>query len=176
MIYWYFVCCALSLCLVQAEIDLLFEDGTCVFTNDKYIKPDSCGMEVEDDSEYGTSLTTRLEIVKAVDKIVALGNINAAQMGEYTNDLGLHVEMDLCDALSNPTSIAFPILRALDMAADNCPPKPGVYGRENYVIDNFDGLPDSFPPGKYLLNITLMAGEKEKPEPITQFHLYLTVV
>ena len=92
-------------------------------------------------------------------------------MGEYTNDIGLHVETDVCELTSDPHNIAAPIAKAINLGPNNCPPIPGVYGQDNYVIDDQEGLPESFPIGKYLLNITLLKEETV----FIQVHLYVSV-
>lgn len=44
-------------------------------------------------------------------------------MGEYTNDIGLHVETNFCEVAKTPHTIAAPIIKAVGMSSDNCPPK-----------------------------------------------------
>lgn len=46
------------------------------------------------------------------------------EMGEYTNDMGIHVKTDVCELTKDPTSIIAPIIKAINVAPDNCPPKP----------------------------------------------------
>ncbi|XP_043258023.1 uncharacterized protein LOC122400565 [Colletes gigas] len=165
--------CMLRWCVVQAELDLMFDEAKCVYVNEEYFKPGSCKFEVNDDSEYGSSLTSRFEIIKEFPKgAMAAGNLKGIQMGEYTNDMGLYMEMDLCEIASGNQNIALPIMRALDVSGDNCPPKPGIYGKEGYVMDNFEGVPDSFPSGKYLLNISTFKDDVT----IANYHFYLTVL
>lgn len=43
-------------------------------------------------------------------------------MGEYTVDVGLHVDVGLCEITQNPNSVAVPLLRGLNMEKDACPP------------------------------------------------------
>ncbi|XP_076638456.1 uncharacterized protein LOC143350310 [Colletes latitarsis] len=165
--------CVLRWCVVQAELDVIFDEAMCAYTNDDYFKPGTCKFEVNDDSEYGTSLTSHLEIIKEFPKgTMAAGNVKGIQMGEYTNDMGLQMEMDLCEIASGDQNIALPIMKAIDMSGDTCPPKPGIYGKEGYVIDNFDGVPDSFPSGKYLLNITIFKDDVT----ISNYLIYLTIL
>lgn len=45
-------------------------------------------------------------------------------MGEYTVDLGLHVDKSICEIVADSKSIMVPMLRAIDMDNDNCPPDP----------------------------------------------------
>ncbi|XP_076166100.1 uncharacterized protein LOC143146030 [Ptiloglossa arizonensis] len=157
MFFLLFIFCMLRWCAVQAELDLIIDDASCVYANEEYVKPGSCSIEVNDDSEYETSLTTHVEIIKQFPEgLKARGNVNGIQMGEYTNDIGLHVQMDLCDEAFSGHNIARVIVEGININPKNCPPEPGIYGKADYVIDNFEGLPDSFLTGKYLLNVTIL--------------------
>ncbi|XP_078037061.1 uncharacterized protein LOC144470104 [Augochlora pura] len=177
MIVSYFIYFALYLCLVQADLEVLFEDGGCVRSNDDYIKPDSCLMDVDQDSEYGTSLSTSIEIIKKMKSVIALASVFGMERdGEYTVDFGVRLVVNVCESLSGPTtSIVFPILKAMNLPSDPCPPEPGVYGNDHFVMEegNSDGLPDSFPPGKYLLNLTLLLDDVEL---LVEYGIYLTVL
>nr|XP_033322505.1 uncharacterized protein LOC117218316 [Megalopta genalis] len=176
MIVSYLISCALYLCLVQAELEVLFEDGGCTRSNDEYIKPDSCEFEVEQDSEYGTSVSMSIEVTKKVPSLTALATVLGLERdGEYTVDFGIHVEIDVCQTLSGPVNVAFPIIKAMNIPPDRCPPEPGVYGSEHYVIEksNSDGLPESFPSGKYLFNVTLLT---EEGLLIVEYVVYVSVL
>lgn len=45
-------------------------------------------------------------------------------MGEYTVDLGLHIDASFCEVAADSKSIGVPIIRAINMDGDNCPPDP----------------------------------------------------
>lgn len=45
-------------------------------------------------------------------------------MGEYTVDLGLHIDTSFCEVAADSKSIGVPIIRAINMDGDNCPPDP----------------------------------------------------
>lgn len=45
-------------------------------------------------------------------------------MGEYTNDIGLHVETDVCKLISDPHNIAAPVIKVIGLDRNNCPPEP----------------------------------------------------
>ncbi|XP_053984251.1 uncharacterized protein LOC128879285 [Hylaeus volcanicus] len=153
--------CALRWCVVQAHLDLVLEDAECIYANAEYVKEDSCILEVNDDSEYGSSVSSHIEIIKRLpDDIKARGNINGLHMGEYTNDVGIHIDTNLCELIkSGKENIATSMLRVIDLSSNDCPLGPGVYGKDKYVIDNFEGLPNTFPSGKYLINVTLAKDE-----------------
>lgn len=48
----------------------------------------------------------------------------------------------------------------------------GVYGIDHFVVDDEDGLPETFPIGKYLMNITL----RNDATIFVNFEIYITVV
>ncbi|XP_054011689.1 uncharacterized protein LOC128894180 [Hylaeus anthracinus] len=166
--------CALRWCVVQAHLDLMLEDAECVYASAEYVKEDSCTLEVNDDSEYGSTLSSHIEVIKQLpDGIKARGNINGLYMGEYTNDVGIHIDTNLCEMISlGNDNIATPMIRAIDLSSKDCPPGPGVYGKEKYVIDNFEGIPKTFPSGKYLVNVTLAKDE----DLLLHYQAFITIV
>lgn len=44
--------------------------------------------------------------------------------GEYAEDVGLSVTIDVCETLDDSPNIAHAFIDALDMTADKCPPEP----------------------------------------------------
>lgn len=156
--------------MVQADYDIILEDIDCSQINEEYIK--SCDLELNYDSTYGASLNTYIEIIKALPEDTKVtADVFTVRMGEYTVDLGLHIDTSFCEVAADSKSIGVPIIRAINMDGDNCPPDPGVYQREDYVIDSMDGLPPSFPDGHYLLNMTLA----NKDTTIVHFDIYIRV-
>ncbi|XP_050590242.1 uncharacterized protein LOC126922075 isoform X2 [Bombus affinis] len=147
MLFWLFTVCALEWCMVQADYDIILEDIDCSQINEEYVK--SCDLELNYDSTYGASLNTYIEIIKALPEDTKVtADVFTVRMGEYTVDLGLHIDASFCEVAADSKSIGVPIIRAINMDGDNCPPDPGVYQREDYVIDSMDGLPPSFPDGE----------------------------
>ncbi|XP_060825888.1 uncharacterized protein LOC132912467 [Bombus pascuorum] len=170
MLFWLFTACALGWCMVQADYDIILEDIDCSQINEEYVK--SCDLELNYDSTYGASLNTYIEIIKTLPEDTKVtADVFTVRMGEYTVDLGLHIDTNFCEAAADSKSIGVPIIRAINMDGDNCPPDPGVYQREDYVIDSMDGLPPSFPDGHYLLNATLA----NKDTTIVHFDIYIRV-
>ena len=156
--------------MVQADYDIILEDIDCSQINEEYVK--SCDLELNYDSTYGASLNTYIEIIKTLPEDTKVtADVFTVRMGEYTVDLGLHIDTNFCEAAADSKSIGVPIIRAINMDGDNCPPDPGVYQREDYVIDSMDGLPPSFPDGHYLLNATLA----NKDTTIVHFDIYIRV-
>lgn len=51
-------------------------------------------------------------------------DVFTVRMGEYNVDVGLHLDADFCEIAQGEKSIAVPILRAVNMDGQNCPPKP----------------------------------------------------
>ncbi|XP_046144953.1 uncharacterized protein LOC123988544 [Osmia bicornis bicornis] len=165
--------CVLPWDIVQANLDIIFDDAECPITDDEYVKHDSCHLEVNDDSEYGTSLSTYFEIIKDFpDDVRVAAKIYGIHMGEYTNDIGLHVETNFCEVAKEAHTIAAPMIKAVGMTSDNCPPKAGIYGTEHFVVNDEDGLPETFPIGKYLINFTLL----NDAIIFANFEIYITVV
>ncbi|XP_076235081.1 uncharacterized protein LOC143179653 [Calliopsis andreniformis] len=157
----------------RADLDILLEDGDCAYINEEYIDPETCGFEVNENSEYETYLSTNMDILKKLPENTKIrGNINGIEMGEYTIDMGLHVEMKLCDVANDPNTIAVPMAKAVGFTPEKCPPEPGKYANSNFMIKNQNGLPESFPIGQYLLNVTLLT----EKETIVVIHIYLTVI
>ncbi|CAK9814320.1 hypothetical protein ANTQUA_LOCUS8023 [Anthophora quadrimaculata] len=155
MFFWFFAFSALQFCVVQADFDVMFEDVECTEFNPEYVE--TCITELNYDSTYGASLDTHINIIKEFPintKIIA--DVFTVQMGEYTVSIGLHVDADFCGVVETPNSLAIPMLRAINMDTNMCPAQPGIYEREGFVLDNLDGLPSSFPPGHYLLNMSLV--------------------
>ncbi|KOC62020.1 hypothetical protein WH47_01812 [Habropoda laboriosa] len=117
-------------------------------------------MELNYDSEYGANVDTHLEIIKPFPEgLKIIADVIAVQMGEYTLNVGVHLDTDFCELAESPNSLAVPILRAINMDSGTCPPEPGIYEREGYVLDSMDGLPSAFPAGHYLLNMSLIYEE-----------------
>ncbi|XP_076750401.1 uncharacterized protein LOC143423163 [Xylocopa sonorina] len=152
MLFWLFTIFALRFCAVQADYDIVLEDVICSDVNEEYIK--ACDFEVEYDSEYGSSLNSYVELIKTIPENAKLtGDIFTSRMGEYTVPLGLHADGYLCQVLQDKDSIIVPIARAVNIHHAECPLKPGIYQRENYVLDSKEGLPTTFPSGHYLISV-----------------------
>ncbi|CAD1481221.1 unnamed protein product, partial [Heterotrigona itama] len=151
-----------------ADYDVILEDIDCSQVNEEYIK--TCDFELNYDSTYGASLNSYIEIIKQLpEDLMIVADVFTVRMGEYSVDLGLHIETNFCEVASDSNSIVLPILRAVNLDnMDNCPPAPRVYQGEDYVIDNMDGLPPSFPNGHYLVNITLL----NKSTTLMHFDIY----
>ncbi|XP_076645186.1 uncharacterized protein LOC143354765 [Halictus rubicundus] len=160
MIFSYIISCAFFLCCVQANLDILFDDAVCQIVDTEYVDPD-CSLDIFEDSEYGSYITVHLEVKKKAPDITVIANVlGMDRTGEYTEDVGLSVTMDICESLAGTTpSIAHVFINALDMTSDNCPPEPGVYGKDHFVIDGSSGMPESFPGGKYFVNMTVLCEE-----------------
>ncbi|XP_076289521.1 uncharacterized protein LOC143213503 [Lasioglossum baleicum] len=175
MILSYIVSCAFFLCLVQANLELLFDDAFCKVQNTEYIDPD-CSIEISEDSEYGNSLSVHLEILKKLPSLKASAKVlGMERSGEYTQDVGLSVTMDICESLAGPPNIADVFVKALNLKSGECPPEPGVYGEEHFVIDTDgnSGLPDSFPGGKYLLNMSILT---DGNETLAELDIFLMIM
>ncbi|XP_017758022.1 PREDICTED: uncharacterized protein LOC108549239 [Eufriesea mexicana] len=120
MLFWSLAACALTWCTVQATYDVIFEDVDCSQVNEEYIS--TCELELDYDSTYGASMSTYIEVIKDFPPDVnIIADVFTVRMGEYTVDVGLHVEVNLCEVAEDPNSIAVPILRAVDMNGP-CPP------------------------------------------------------
>ncbi|XP_017879812.1 uncharacterized protein LOC108624789 [Ceratina calcarata] len=155
MLLWLFVISALRWGTVQATLEIMIEDVECTEVNSEYIK--TCEFEVEDDSTYGASLTSNIETIKHFPETVrVIADIFTVQYGEYSVDMGLHIDTLFCEVMENSNSIANFLLTVVNMNDGECPPGPGVYKQENYVVDNTKGLPSSFPSGYYLMNMTFL--------------------
>ncbi|XP_017758030.1 PREDICTED: uncharacterized protein LOC108549246 [Eufriesea mexicana] len=169
MLFWSLAACALTWCTVQATYDVIFEDVDCSQVNEEYIS--TCELELDYDSTYGASMSTYIEVIKDFPPDVnIIADVFTVRMGEYTVDVGLHVEVNLCEVAEDPNSIAVPILRAVDMNGP-CPPTARTYQLDEYVIDNMDGLPPTFPSGHYLINMTFYTGDTT----IVHFDVYIRV-
>ncbi|KAK1132495.1 hypothetical protein K0M31_013878 [Melipona bicolor] len=171
MHFWLLIVCALQWYTVEADYDVILEDIDCSQVNEEYIK--TCDFELNYDSTYGASLNSYIEIIKLFPEDVKIkADIFTARMGEYSVDLGFHIETSFCEVISDSNSIARPMIKAVNLDdVDNCPPAPGVYQGEDYVIDNMDGLPPSFPNGHYLVNMTLL----NEDTTIVHFDIYVRI-
>ncbi|XP_043510797.1 uncharacterized protein LOC122529078 isoform X2 [Frieseomelitta varia] len=157
--------------LENADYDVILEDVDCSQVNEEYIK--TCDFELNYDSTYGASLNSYMEIIKSFPEDVKLiADVFTVRMGEYSVDLGLHIETNFCEIISDSNSIALPMIKAINFdSLDNCPPAPGVYQGEDYVIDSMDGLPPSFPNGHYLVNMSLL----NKDTTLVHFDIYVRI-
>ncbi|XP_012136793.1 uncharacterized protein LOC105662007 [Megachile rotundata] len=172
MNFYLLIFCVLLWNNVQAEIEIIFDDAECKYSNDEFVEPGSCEITVDDDSEYGSTVSTHLEVIKQPpEDIRAIAKVYGVNMGEYTNDIGLDVDTNFCEVTKEHHSIARPFISAFGLNDLACPIPPGVYGMEHYVIDNNDGLPESFPIGRYLISISLLNDEYT----IITVDIYLTI-
>ncbi|XP_043801373.1 uncharacterized protein LOC122719529 [Apis laboriosa] len=151
MFLWLLTVCMLQ-CTVQASYEVVFEDAECFDINEKYVK--ECEINVDYDSEYGSKLDAYLEILGIpYDSIKLEVDTFTTQMGEYTLPMAIHLEGDLCKFAEEKNSMGYLFIKSVNI--EICPPKPGIYKQERFVINNMDALPSSFPEGHYLLNSTL---------------------
>ncbi|KAH0546941.1 hypothetical protein KQX54_016291 [Cotesia glomerata] len=97
-----------------------------------------------------------------------LGIIRAS-MGEYVVDTGINGQLPLCEMFYEPI-IFGPILQMFGFDENNCPPKPGVYGSENYTFPT-SMFPDDFPPNKYKVAFEIINESKQ----LLVIHVYADV-
>ncbi|XP_031774424.1 uncharacterized protein LOC105736403 [Apis florea] len=157
MFLWLLTVCMLQWCTVQASYEVVFEDAECFDINKKYIK--ECEINVDYDSTYGSKMDAYLEILEIpYDSIKLEIDTFTTQMGEYTLPMAIHLEDDLCEFAKKKNSLGYLFIQSVNI--QTCPPKPGIYEQERFVIGNMmDALPPSFPEGHYLLNSTLSSEE-----------------
>ncbi|XP_061931556.1 uncharacterized protein LOC108001412 [Apis cerana] len=151
MFLWLLTVCMLQ-CTVQAAYEIVFEDSECFDINEKYIK--ECEINIEYDSTYGSKMISYLEILEIPENSIKVEiDTFSTQMGEYTLPMPLRIEGYLCDFVKEKDSMGYLFMKSVNI--NTCPPTPGIYEQEGFVIDNMDSLPPSFPEGHYLLNSTL---------------------
>ncbi|KAG6797212.1 hypothetical protein HZU73_07464 [Apis mellifera caucasica] len=155
MFLWLLTVCMLQ-STVQASYEVVFEDAECFDINEKYVK--ECEINVDYDSTYGSKMDAYLEILEIPNNFIEVTvDTFTTQMGEYTLPMALHLEGDLCKFAEDKNSIGYLFTKSINI--NTCPPQPGIYKQERYVLDNMDALPPSFPEGHYLLNATLSSSD-----------------
>lgn len=56
------------------------------------------------------------------------------EMGEYTNDLGIHAEDPICSSIAKSDTITTPFFDALGIQRDSCPPPPTPVSKQLNLI------------------------------------------
>ncbi|XP_044589750.1 uncharacterized protein LOC123268591 [Cotesia glomerata] len=149
---------------VQGEFGVIFRDSLCPFHDAEYVtEPDSYIDE-------NNGLFFNFSIIKTFPLTTEgyLGIIRAS-MGEYVVDTGINGQLPLCEMFYEPI-IFGPILQMFGFDENNCPPKPGVYGSENYTFPT-SMFPDDFPPNKYKVAFEIINESKQ----LLVIHVYADV-
>ncbi|XP_074098097.1 uncharacterized protein LOC141526854 isoform X2 [Cotesia typhae] len=149
---------------IKGNLQIFVNDVIFPTYSEEYLLEPDVYLDADNKAVVNITIVNRFPPETQVHLIV-LG----ASMGEYVIQTGFDIQMGLCETMEEPILVGS-ALRSFGFVTSDCPPSPGVYGTDGFVIPT-DTLPDDFPANQYLFIFEILFEEEKIIEIYEYIHI-----